>query len=100
MTAAANGPSYHIDMSQQNRMILKLLHLQAAHKGTGPRFVAAFRQMVEHLRQDPLNFGEPLYHLPILKLQVRLGVVDHLVVVYGVHLERSLVIIRNFKVLS
>jgi hypothetical protein len=100
MTTAANGPSYHVDMSQQTKSVLLALHLQAATTRSGARFVAAFRRMVEYLRQDPFSFGEPLYHLPILRLEIRQAIVDQLVVVYGVHLDKPLVLIRSFKVLS
>jgi hypothetical protein len=87
-------------MSQQTRTVLKRLHQDAAKKGTGAQFVSAFRRIVERLERDPLAFGEPLYHLPILKLEVRQAVVDALVVVYGVHKDKPLVLIRSFKVLS
>jgi hypothetical protein len=94
-----NGPTYRVDMSSHNKNVLKSLHLQAAEKGTGTRFVAAFRTVVDHLRREPLTFGEPLYRLELLRLQIRQAVVDPLVVVYGVHEDKALVIIRNFKVL-
>src|SRR5262245_12251080 len=94
-----NGSSYHVDMSGFAKASLKQRHLEAAKKGEGKRFVAAVGKIVDRLRHDPTDFGEPLYHLQALKLQVRQAVVDHLVVEYGVHAHKPLVIIRSFKVL-
>ena len=47
-----------------------------------------------------MDFGEPLYRLPALRLLVRQAVVLPLVVVYAVHEDQALVLIRGFKVLS
>lgn len=95
-----NGPSYHVDMSGSAKATLKQQHLEAAQKGEGKRFVAAFANIVDRLRHDPTDFGEPLYRLQALKLQIRQAVVDRLVVEYGVHADKPLVVIRRFKVLS
>ena len=62
--------------------------------------LGAYRQIVEQLRTDPLTFGEPLYHLPVLKLQVRQAIILPLVVDFAVHEELPLVFIRGFKVLA
>ncbi len=102
MTTQGNGQSvpYDVRMSAQTRTVLQGLHRQAIEAGTGQRFLAAFRQIVERLRQDPLAFGEALYRLPALQLQVRQAVVLPLVVDYAVHEDRPLVFIRGFKVLT
>jgi hypothetical protein len=70
-----NGQSFSVDMSQQTKAHLKELHQKALQSGTGAHFLAAFRQILDHLRQNPCEFGEPLYSLAALKLQVRKGVV-------------------------
>jgi len=102
MTSPGNGQSapYRVSMSQQTKAVLKQLHGQAAQTGTGHEFLAALRQILEHLRSAPLTFGEPHYRLPALQLLVRQGVVSPLVVDYAVHEDRPLVFIRGFKVLS
>jgi len=68
--------------------------------GTGQRFLSAFRQIVARLQDDPLTFGEPLYHLPALELLVRQASVSPIVVDYAVHDSRPLVFVRGFKVLA
>jgi hypothetical protein len=91
---------YEVSISQYQRMLVKQRHLEAIQKGRGAQFLAAFRQIVERLRKDPLVFGELLYHLPALQLAVRQGIVLPLVVDYAVHEDRRLVFIRGIKLLS
>jgi len=102
MTGQGNGQSavYDVRQSEQTRDELLKLHSQAAQRGYGKRFVAAARQIINRLRTDPINFGEPSYHLPALKLIVYRAVVAPLVVDYGVHDERLLVFVRGYKLLS
>jgi hypothetical protein len=102
MTLAGNGQptSYQVSMSGETRSELKRLHRRAIEAGTGHKFVAALRLVLDHLEKDPKGFGEPLYRLPTLNLAVRKGVISPLVVVYGVHDHQPLVFIRGFKVLS
>jgi hypothetical protein len=80
MTSAGNGhfPRYDVRMSEHNRDVLQQRHLEAAQVGKGHIFLEAFRQIVARLSTDPLNFGEPLYRLPAMRLQVRQAVVLHL----------------------
>jgi hypothetical protein len=79
---------------------LEALHSQAAQLGKGKAFVATLRRVVERLRRDPLEFGEPRYRLPALKLVVYQGAISPLVVDYAVHAEKTLVFIRAFGLLS
>jgi hypothetical protein len=90
-----NGQSFSVDMSQQTKIHLKELHQKALQSGMGTHFVTAFRQILGHLRQNPCEFGEPLYSLAALKLQVRKGAIAPLVVTYGVHDEKPLVFIQG-----
>ena len=80
--------------------LLKQRHLEAIQAGRGAPFLAAFRQIVERLRKDPLVFGEPLYRLKALQLEIRQGIVLPLVVDYAVDEQRRLVYIRGCKALS
>jgi len=102
MTSRGNGrpTSYEVRMSQKNRMALKELHRVEALAGKGKEFLASVRQIVERLHKDPLDFGEPLFHLPALKLLVRQAMISRVVVDYAVHEDLPLVFIRGFKVLS
>jgi hypothetical protein len=102
MSSQGNGEQtfYEVHMSEHDRSLLKQRYLEAAQAGKGNQFLSALRQIAQRLREDPLNFGEPLYRLPGLKLLVRQAAVLPLVVDYTVHETRPLVFVRGFKVLS
>lgn len=102
MTSQGNGqPEPHsIRMSEHVKAGLKELYLQARDAGREKRFLAALRQIVDRLQREPLQFGEPLYRLPALRLFVRQGVADFLLVDYAVHEEQPLVFIRGFRSLK
>ena len=102
MTGQGNGqPSaYSVHMSAGTKSVVKTLHQQAIQAGIGREYLAAFRQIIARLSQDPLTFGEPLYRLPALRMLVRQAAVLPLVVDFAVHEDRRLVFIRGFKVLS
>src|SRR5262249_33754575 len=51
---------------------------------------SAFRRIVERLQLDPLEFGEPYYRLPGLRLQIRTCVVSPLVVHFAVSKDQPL----------
>ena len=90
MTSQGNGqsPVYDVRQSEQNKKELLRLHSEFAQRGEGKIFVTPVRQVFTRLRADPVNFGEPLFRLPALKLTVYHVVVARLVVEYGVHDER------------
>jgi hypothetical protein len=77
MTSQGDGQPvrYHVTLSGATRAALEQLHVQAKQLGTGQRFLAALREIGERLRTDPLNFGEPQYRLPALRLVVCHGIV-------------------------
>lgn len=101
MTGHGNGsPFYKVTSSGAVNETIIRLHEQAAKAGRGKEFLAALRQIYERLRRDPMVFGEPLFRLPALKLQIRQGGISFVVVDYGVHEELLTVFVRVFKVLS
>ncbi len=101
MTGQGNGtPYYKVSSSGAVNETIIRLHEQAAMAGRGKELLAALRQIYERLRRDPLIFGEPLYRLPALNLQVRQGGISFVVVEYGVHEELPFVFVRGFDVLS
>lgn len=104
MSSQGNGqsgaPAYRVVLSRKDKSLLQKRHLEAIKAGTGERFLTAYRKIIERLRQAPLDFGEPLYRLPVLRLLVRQAMISPLVVDYAVHEEQPLVFIRGFKVLS
>jgi len=60
---------------------------------------SALKQIVKRLQLDPLEFGEPYYRLPALRLQIRTCVVTPLVVHFAVSEEQPLVFIKAVRLL-
>ena len=100
MPSSANGePHFQLDMSGAIVEALRRLQRRASSEGRGKAFLAAVRKAVERLRRDATRFGEPLYRLPALRLQVRLAVVGPLVLYFAVHEDRPLVFFKSVKLL-
>jgi hypothetical protein len=55
----------------------------------------AYRNVLSRLASDPRGFGEPLYDLRKMRMQVLRGTVPPLYVEYGVHDDTPLVVIRR-----
>lgn len=91
---------YQVFFAEQTRNQLKQHFLEAIQAGIGQQFLTSLRQIVERLRTDPLNFGEPLYRLPALNLLLDQAIACKLVVGYAIHERRPLVFIRQIRVLS
>jgi len=83
-------------LSGQVRDQLKDLHRRAQDKGQGKRVVSAVKRILDHLRSEPLRFGEPRYTLHHLNVEMRHGAVEPVWVQYAVHKQRRIVFIRNF----
>jgi hypothetical protein len=58
------------------------------------------RKAIDRLREDPADFGEPIYHLPALQLQVRCAVIPPLGIHFAVHDVQPLVFLKDAKMLS
>jgi hypothetical protein len=94
------GPPFQVSFSGVMAEAIRQLQRQASREGRGEDFLSAVRAVVERLRQDPLGFGEPLYRLPVLGLQVRCGAVRPLYVDFAVCEDRPLVFLKAVKLLS
>ena len=79
---------------------VRQLMRRALREGRGREFLLALRMVVERLRRDPHEFGEPLYRLPVLRMQVRCALVRPLYVDFAVCDDRPLVFLKLVKLLS
>jgi hypothetical protein len=68
-------------------------------QGLGQRFIDALKAVDHGLRRSPREFGDPIFHLPALKLSIYIRAVFPLVVDYGVHEQFPLVIVRGFRLM-
>jgi hypothetical protein len=101
MSSAGNGRrQYSLDFSDAVADQLITLQHRAAHRGQGKEFAAAFRRIIRALRRDPYAVGEPLYRLPVLRLQMRTVVVAPLFIDFAIREERPIVYIKSGKLLA
>ena len=102
MSETGNGEAipYEVIMSGSTKALLKRLQAKAIQQGRGHQFLTAFRQIAAQLKSDPLTFGEPLYRLPALELQVRQTGIIPIVLEYAVHEQQNLVFIRGIRIMS
>jgi hypothetical protein len=100
MSSSSEGGGYEVHNSTAiARAFLELQH-QADQQGRGEELLRAARLVYDRLRQDLNEFGEPLYRLPVLRMQVRCAVVRPLSVDFAVCEDLPLVFIKAVKLLS
>jgi hypothetical protein len=96
----SNGRVYQVVLSGQASDQLKELYRRIKEKEHRTRILSAVKRIVAFLSVQPLRFGEPRFTLQDLNLEVRVGAVQPVVVMYGVHTERRLVFLRDFRLLE
>lgn len=94
------GQQYEVHLSGVIAKSLRKIQRRALQQGRGKAVVTAYREIVHRLSHDPGEFGEPLYRLPALRMQVRHAVVLPLFVDFAVCEDRPLVFIKGVKLLS
>jgi hypothetical protein len=77
---------------------LKNLQSQAIKKGK--TIASAFRQIIQRLRDNPTETGEPNYRLPFMRMEIRTVVVRPLVVDFAVCEDKPLVFIKGVMLLT
>lgn len=101
MASDSNGQRlYQLEFSQAIIEDLRQRQRKASREGRGEQFLSAVREAIKRLQSDPRSFGEPLYRLPALRLQVRSAVIRTFGVHFAVSDDRPLVFIRFVKLLS
>ena len=100
MSSSSEGGGYEVHNSTAIARAFLQLQQQAVQQGRGEELLRAARLVYERLRQDPNEFGEPLYRLPVLRMRVRCAVIRPLSVDYAVCEDRPLVFIKAVKLLA
>ncbi len=77
-SSSSPGGSYEVYNSGVIVQAFLELQRQATREGQGQDLIRAARHVYERLRDDPNNFGEPLYRLPNLRMQIRCAAVKPL----------------------
>ncbi|HWG47510.1 MAG TPA: hypothetical protein VN688_32405 [Gemmataceae bacterium] len=99
-SSGAEGGAYEIHNSGVIVQAFLDLQRQATREGRGQELLLAARAVYEHLRNNPMEFGEPLYRLPALRMQVRCVAIRPLYVDFAVCEDHPLVFIKAVKLLG
>lgn len=91
---------FYVDASAELRKRIKHLHQIANEQDRGELFISAFKEIYSRLHHNAFEFGEPLYSLPILRLQIRTGSVLPIVVTYSVSSDHPIVVIKSVELLD
>jgi hypothetical protein len=95
----SNGGSYHVHCSGLIFETLKQIQKQAKDEGRGEQVLTSMRRIWHELSYNPHDFGEPLYRLPGLGLQVCHAVVGPLLIYFAIHHQMPLVFIKEVALL-
>ncbi len=98
--SASNGGRFEVRCSRLIAKRLQQIQSRAKTQGRGAQVLSAIRAIYHRLSSDPLEFGEPLYRLPALRLQVRHGVAGPLLIYFAVHEDQPLVFIKGVTFLA
>ena len=94
------GPRYEVYCSGQVAKTIRDVHQQASQEGRGQAMLDAFRQGIQRLRKNPKNFGEALYRLPVLRMQICTAIVRPIAIDFALCTDRPLVFIKGVTLLS
>jgi hypothetical protein len=94
-----NGGPFEIHASAFLLEAFRRIQRRATLEGRGLEVLQAMKYIRQRLSRDPTNFGEPLYRLPALRMQIRFSVIGPLAIHYGVCEDRPLVFIKGIRLL-
>ena len=101
MPPAISGNGEHFEVHCSGVVAQQIYELQDSATGKQKKEIAdAFWAVVKRLQVDPHDFGEPLYRLPSMRMQVRTSVVPPLAVIFAVCEDRPHVFIKRVKLIG
>jgi hypothetical protein len=101
MASLGNGERrYRVHLSGLIAKKLRQIQRDATLERRGNQALHALRRIVRRPERDPSGFGEPVYRLPALRLQVRRGAVRPPLVDFAVSEDWLLVFVKGVKLLA
>jgi hypothetical protein len=101
MSPVTNGGSfYQVHGSGAIAEAIRQIHRRSQSEGRGREVADALRILMRRLQINPVKFGEPLYRLAALRIQIRTVVVGPLGVNFGVCEDRPMVFIKGVTLLG
>jgi hypothetical protein len=95
----AGDRRYEILLSGAVAQALRAVQRRASEIGQGEAALAAFRQIIDRLHADASEAGEPLYRLPVLRMQIRCIVIRPVIVDYALVEDRPIVFIKGARLI-
>jgi hypothetical protein len=99
MGSAGNGQHYGIAFFGSLAQEIDKLHDIAVAAGLGNAFLAALEYAVFRMQHDPWEFGELIQHLKHARLKIHIRIVKPLVIEFGIHEEKPLVLIKRIRLM-
>lgn len=94
------GSRYEVRLSAAVAERIRQIQRRAKTQGRGDKVIAALTEIHQRLQSAPREFGEPLYRLSALKLEVRTVAIRPIVVDFAVHEDQLLVFVKGVKLLT
>lgn len=91
---------FYVDVSGEVHKKIKTKFEKACREGRRQSFLDAFKKIIDRLEQDPHEFGEPLFNLQMLQLQVSTAVILPLSVDLSVSQYHNNVVIRYIQLMD
>lgn len=95
MSKPQNQP-FRVIWSQTLREMVRALGKKSIEKGLQKQFFSSLRFILKKLTEEPLAWGDPVYHLKSARLLVCHGIHRPFHLYYGVNEERRLVFVKDF----
>ncbi|MCI0640795.1 MAG: hypothetical protein L0Y72_10640 [Gemmataceae bacterium] len=92
---ATDAGRYKVVYLEAVRSFLKQCSAKAVQHNAGQEILNALESLDESLAKDPLSYGDPWRHLGTLKIFHRLK--PPFDIVYGVHLQKRVVFVREMR---
>jgi hypothetical protein len=100
MSSEPQEGAWRVEFSQAIARDLRELQLKAEREGRGAKTIEAMERIHDRMSRDPMEFGEPLYRLPVMKIQNRQAVIAPVAVDFGVCEDRPVVFVKGVKLMS
>jgi hypothetical protein len=100
MTYSRREGPWEVHCSAAIAKAFRTAQSKAEQLGIGAEALSAIKTIRKRLTFDPQEFGEPLYRLPALQMDLRHAIVLPLAVDYGVCEDRLVVFVRGAKLLA
>lgn len=96
MKPEVNGQdTFQVSISGLLADVIKVMLQIAVAAGREDTFYQGLEKIHKKLKSDPGRFGEPLYHLKNLNLEMRIGIIYPFTVTYGVNYSARTVFVSK-----